>query len=635
MVSNASDDLSPTADTSSVANLIANDGGDGISLREAIESTNNTAGEDTITFDASVFTGGDNSVIRLTLGELAMSDRDLTIDGSSVGGVVITGDADGNDVLVAGTPITDVTASLGGTAGAADDLLDDNSRVLNFSPISIVNTLSLTGLTITGGRTSAYGGGLYFARGYVSLTDSTLGGNYSNREGGGVFSRYFGQVSLANSSVIGNKQGGSAGYGGGIHITGSVYLTNNSSVSGNDGGGIYSRSNVSLTDSTVSGNVDRGISTTSGDISLTNSTVIGNTSLYGALRTSSGDITLINSIVSGNVNGGISNSSGLISLDSSTVSENTGGGIRSTGDVTLTDSTVSGNSSDLSGGGVSASRGLLTLTNSTVTENSSGDNGGGIFANFVSLTNSTVSENNSGGDGGGISAFSASLTNSTVSGNSSSGDGGGFFTRSGLGGDLLITNSTVTDNTAAGAGGGIAFNIDDRNGLTLTLNNSIVAGNMDEGAAPDVDAVGDVMNDLIVHHSLIGDTTGSGITVTTGAGNLLNQLPLLGPLADNGGLTQTHALLQGSPAVDAGDNALAVDTNGALATDQRGGAFTRFFNDPAASGTGVDIGSFELRSVLVDNPIDEDDGIVAVGDLSLREAIGLANDDPTLNVICV
>ena len=62
MVSNASDDLSPTADTSSVANLIANDGGDGISLREAIEATNNTTGDDTITFDGSVFTGGDNSV---------------------------------------------------------------------------------------------------------------------------------------------------------------------------------------------------------------------------------------------------------------------------------------------------------------------------------------------------------------------------------------------------------------------------------------------------------------------------------------------------------------------------------------------------------------------------------------------
>ena len=82
------------------------------------------------------------ALIRLTQGELSISDG-LTIDGSSVGGVVITGDADGDDVTLAGTHITDVTASLGGTAGAADDLLDDNSRVLNSSPLSIASTLNL------------------------------------------------------------------------------------------------------------------------------------------------------------------------------------------------------------------------------------------------------------------------------------------------------------------------------------------------------------------------------------------------------------------------------------------------------------------------------------------------------------
>ena len=69
-VGNATDVLSPTADTSSITALMANDGGDGISLREAITAANNTSGEDTITFDANVFTGGDESVIRLTQGEL-------------------------------------------------------------------------------------------------------------------------------------------------------------------------------------------------------------------------------------------------------------------------------------------------------------------------------------------------------------------------------------------------------------------------------------------------------------------------------------------------------------------------------------------------------------------------------------
>ena len=78
-VSSSTDLLSPTADTSSITALIANDGGDGISLREAIAAADNTTGEDTITFDGSVFTGGDNSLIRLTQGELSISDS-LTID---------------------------------------------------------------------------------------------------------------------------------------------------------------------------------------------------------------------------------------------------------------------------------------------------------------------------------------------------------------------------------------------------------------------------------------------------------------------------------------------------------------------------------------------------------------------------
>ena len=93
---------------------------------------------------------------------------------------------------------------------------------------------------------------------------------------------------------------------------------------------------------------------------------------------------------------------------------------------------------------------------------------------------------------------------------------------------------------------------------------------------------------LVAEHSLIGDTTGSGITASTGVGNILDQPALLGPLADNGGPTLTHALLAGSPAINTGSNALAVDADGnALTTDQRGIGFDRInFGQ-------VDIGAFE------------------------------------------
>ena len=170
VVSTAADVLSPTADTSSIAGLIANDGGDGISLREAIAAADNTAGEDAITFDENVFTGGDNSVIRLVQGQLEISDS-LDIDGTSVGGVLITGDANGDDATLSGTQITDVSANAIGD-------LTDNSRVLNFS--SSTGDLSLAGLTITGGQVRGTDGAgiLFQSSGTLGLINSDVSGNY-------------------------------------------------------------------------------------------------------------------------------------------------------------------------------------------------------------------------------------------------------------------------------------------------------------------------------------------------------------------------------------------------------------------------------------------------------------------------
>jgi hypothetical protein len=66
-----------------------------------------------------------------------------------------------------------------------------------------------------------------------------------------------------------------------------------------------------------------------------------------------------------------------------------------------------------------------------------------------------------------------------------------------------------------------------------------------------------------------------------GSGNLVGVNPLLGPLADNGGPTRTHALLPGSPAINTGSNPLG------LATDQRGTGF------PRVSGAAADMGAYE------------------------------------------
>ena len=118
----------------------------------------------------------------------------------------------------------------------------------------------------------------------------------------------------------------------------------------------------------------------------------------------------------------------------------------------------------------------------------------------------------------------------------------------------------------------------------LTLLNTIVAGNTDNSTTPDLQT--DPDSDLIASFTLIGDTTGSGFDATTGVGNLLNVDPLLGPLADNGGPTQTHALLPGSPALNAGDPSIPFR---ATESDQRGVGFSRVaFNR-------IDIGAYESQ----------------------------------------
>ena len=255
-------------DTSSIANLIASDGGDGISLREAITAANNTANvmdADTITFDPNIFDGGASSLIRLNGTELAITES-LIIDASGAIDVTITGDMLGNDTVVTGTNITDVDASLMSNVIS----LDDNSRVINFSAMS--GDLTLNSITITGGRTTeaiADGGGILTFSGNLSLTNSTVSGNSTTgneADGGGIYT-YSGDVNLTGSTVSGNSTTGDGADGGGIYAsTGNLSLTN-STVSGNsttgngsDGGGIFSFSgDVILNSSTIVGNTAGGI----------------------------------------------------------------------------------------------------------------------------------------------------------------------------------------------------------------------------------------------------------------------------------------------------------------------------------------------------------------------------------------
>jgi hypothetical protein len=243
----------------------------------------------------------------------------------------------------------------------------------------------------------------------------------------------------------------------------------------------------------------------------------------------------------------------------------TGGGILNDGTLTVTNVTLSANSVQqgdhlsYAGGGIYNNHGTLTLNNSTLSGNTALDeNGAGIFNAYGTLN----------------------LNNCTLSGNSAT-QGGGIFN---IGGNATLTTSTLSGNTASNLGGGV----DNFLYSTLTMNNTLVAGNT--GSDPDIAAFAAIASTS--SFNLIGDGAGvSGISDGSQGnqigsnGNVIN--PLLAPLGNFGGPTQTMPLLPGSPALAAGGTSVS----GLPTIDQRG--FARQRNST------VDIGAFESRGFTV------------------------------------
>ena len=344
-----------------------------------------------------------------------------------------------------------------------------------------------------------------------------------------------------------------------------------------------------------------------------------------------------------------------------------GGAIRSHENLTINGSIVSGNSATLDGGGISLmSASLATITNSLVTGNFTVADGGGIYANntptinitgstfgdnlandkgggiyiqnstAVSISASTVSGNSVVDDGGGlylVNITTATITNSTISSNHADVDGGGIWIDVNGGQWLTILHSTITanwsdsDNSATGSGGGLFAGA---GAGTVTLENTIIADNLDfNGIAPDIDNMTAGVATLNTPFTLVGNNLGSGLAASALIGtNAVPIDPMLTPLSNKGGPSETHALLVGSPALGAGDPAFAAPP----AFDQRGAPFLR------DAGTQLDIGAYERQTIavlnlVVDTLLDENDGDYSAGDLSLREAVGLANGSIGPNTI--
>jgi CSLREA domain-containing protein len=501
------------------------------SLREAITKANTTAGADVIVVPAGVF-----KLTQVGTGENANATGDFDITGD----VTIQGAA-------AGLTIID---------GLRFDRVID---VLGSAPSSI--KVVLQGLTVRHGNIAGSGGGIQVDNADLVVRDCTITDNKA-QFGGGIDNDTFatGNVTLVRAIVARNV---AAAFGGGI-FAGALTVKDSTvrrNLAGGEGGGIAAETGT-LTNCTISGNSAAqhggGILTITG--TLTNCTISGNFAAQngGGIRANT-SATLTRCTVSGNTAG------------------NEGGGIHATTSATLTRSTVSGNRAEVDGGGIWGSS--ATLTNSTVSGNSAGGNAGGILTNTATLNRCTVSGNSAGATGGGILAPTATLTNTTVSGNSAANEAGGIWATA-----AALVNCTIAENSA-GIGGGLFHNP----GGIFSVKNTIVALNVVNFSGSGPDLSGGFTDG---GHNLIGIFSGSTGIINGINGNIVGTLansidPKLGPLANNGGPTKTHALLAGSLAIDHGDNA------GAPATDQRGAGFPRKKDGNFDGSAVVDIGAFE------------------------------------------
>ncbi|MCB1920105.1 MAG: DUF4214 domain-containing protein [Candidatus Competibacteraceae bacterium] len=337
----------------------------------------------------------------------------------------------------------------------------------------------------------------------------------------------------------------------------------------------------------------------SGFLTLNNMTLSDNAAGYGGGGiNNTGSLTLSNIILSGNSanNGsGTGNGGGIFNWGSLTatrltLSDNSaygyGGGIHnqvSGSDVTVTiDNSILTTNRSSFGGGISNYSSILTVSNSTLSGNQATYEGGGIQNNAIlTVNNSTLSDNGALGGGGIHNAATLDVSNSTLSGNLASEYGGGISNNTQK--SVLVSNSTLSGNVALISGGGIQ-----NYSGAMTLSNNLVVGNAaPTGKSIDL-AVGYNGEITSQGYNLLGENGVPGVSGFTPAANDLvlagSVSTAIGPLADNGGPTQTHALVAGSPAINAGNNALIPI---GVTTDQRGAGFPRI-----VGGT-VDIGAVE------------------------------------------
>ena len=500
------------------------------SLRQALDSTGNG---DTVAVPAGTYT------LDSANGQLDVS-AGVTIDGAGQGSTMIVGPGNDRVMMIAGN----------------------------------ATTVTISGLTITGGDTTSSGGGGVAAAGpgRVVLDDDTVTHNTVapaaagfDEGGGGILTSadmVLNQTTVSDNTVDVAASNGDSG-GGGILVE--------------QGGGT-----LTLNDSTISANT---------------ATVAANT---------------VGETVDNNGGGGIYMDGLDLTIDNSTVSQNT---------VAVTGSAQPAPADG--GGGVYQFGDNLLLENSTVSDNSASGpgvakgGGGGVFdgGNSSQYLNSTIASNS---------------TDEPAAAGTPDTDGGGGVLLDNVVGGVVMANMTITGNSASQAAGGAINN----NLITeVEIADSIVAGNSEAGdARNNCDSQTAGANAIVSEGYNLTDDGSCGFTAT---GDIVTANPLVGALHGNGGPAETEALLAGSPAIDGGNPAGCTDLAGdLLTTDERGvsrpqppggrcdiGAYERALPIVSTSNAAV-TGTTVLFGAMVSNP----DPRAAAGQLRIR-----ADDDVRLD----
>ncbi len=265
----------------------------------------------------------------------------------------------------------------------------------------------------------------------------------------------------------------------------------------------------------------------------------------------------------------------------------------STASLTISGLTVTGGGGTAFGGGINAT--VLSMTDVVISGNSTTAFGGGVFVSGqMTIVNSTIAGNHSDAFAGGlfIQTGPGTVSNTTISGNTSDSFAGGVYLQGGSG--ATFVNVTLSGNSA-NLGGGMYVQA-----APTTIVNSTFTGNQGSGASirsQTASVIVSLLNTVLANTttancdgtftSLGNNLDDDGSCGLNASGDRNNVDPLLGPLANNGGPTATHALLPGSPAIDHANN------TGCPSTDQRG-----VFRPQDGNGDQLavcDIGAFEVQ----------------------------------------